>query len=43
MIEEAMIILDEALQRCQVYAYKDWPAQQVEELIIKVKTELSKQ
>jgi len=40
-IEKAKVILDEGLQRCQVYPWKDWDASKVEELIVGTKTALN--
>ena len=40
-IEQAKLVLDKALQRCQEYEWKDWSMEEVQELIIKTKIALN--
>ena len=42
-IEKAKLILDKGLQRCQNYAWKDWPTETVEQMIKEVKEALNEE
>ena len=41
-IEDAFVFLDEALQRCQEFPYKDWDSEAVAHLIKMVKIVLKR-
>lgn len=42
-VKKAKVVLDEGLQRCQAFPWKDWDAGKVEELIVKTRAVLNEE